>query len=77
LKTGADLSAGVFKMRCGKGYPATAGQPRKISKKDSGGCPKDRRAGRFRRKIPKEIEKQGENQNEYIIKMDQRFSAGT
>ena len=50
---------------------------RKLSKKDSGGCPKDRRAGRFRRKIPKEIEKQGENQNEYIIKMDQRFSAGT
>lgn len=50
---------------------------RKISKKDSGVCPKDRRAGSFRRKIQEEIEKQGENQNEYIIKMDQRFSAGT
>ena len=52
LKTGADLSAGVFKMRCGKGCPATAGQPRKISKKDSGVCPKGGRTGRFRRKIP-------------------------
>lgn len=29
------------------------------------------------RKIQEQIEKQGENQNEYIIKMDQRFSAGT
>lgn len=80
-------------MRCGKGCPATAGQPRKISKKDSGGLPErwknrkiskkdsgdcaDGRTGSFRKKIPKEIEKQGENQNEYIIKMDQRFSAGT
>ena len=81
-------------MRCGKGCPATAGHPRKLSKKDSGGLPerwknrelskedsrvclKGGSVGSFRRKIPEEIEKQGENQNEYIIKMDQRFSAGT
>ena len=49
-------------MRCGKGCPATAGHPRKISKKDSGGLPERWKNRELSKKdsegLPERIEEQ-------------------